>query len=188
MNDITLPDCRHVRLEKSIDLSSFDCGDADLNEFLSKDSLNYYKDLLAVTNLFYYGDDIVCFYSVSNDRVSYEDFPSKNQFNKFCKLLPFAKRHLKSLPAVKIGRLGVNRNYQNKKIGTQILDLIKMSFITKNKTGCRFITVDAYNNKNTLNFYEKNNFNFFPTKKPKGQTVLMYFDLMEFVNAKTSLL
>ena len=32
-------------------------------------------------------------------------------------------------------------------------------FRTKdNKTGCRFIVVDAYNNEKTLHFYEKNGF------------------------------
>ena len=85
MSDITLLDCNRVRLEKSVILSSFDCGDEDLNDFLLNEAINYYKDLLAVTNLFFYGDDIVSFYSVSNDSISYEDFPSNVSFRKFWK-------------------------------------------------------------------------------------------------------
>ena len=32
-----------------------------------------------------------------------------------------------------------------------------------NKTGCRFLVVDAYNNPRTLHFYERNDFRFLHT-------------------------
>ena len=44
-------------------------------------------------------------------------------------------------------------------VGSQILDYLKDWFRSSdNKTGCRFIVVDAYNNPQTLHFYEKNGF------------------------------
>lgn len=44
-------------------------------------------------------------------------------------------------------------------IGSQIIDYVKDWFrSTNNKTGCRFIVVDAYNNERTLRFYERNGF------------------------------
>lgn len=44
-------------------------------------------------------------------------------------------------------------------IGSQIIDYVKDWFrSTSNKTGCRFIVVDAYNNERTLRFYERNGF------------------------------
>ena len=64
-------------------------------------------------------------------------------------------------PAVLIGRLGVSSEYRGKgfSIGSQILDFIKGWFRSfNNKTGCRFIVVDAYNNEKTLHFYNKNGF------------------------------
>lgn len=64
-------------------------------------------------------------------------------------------------PAVLIGRLGISSEYRGKglNIGSQILDFLKGWFRSfDNKTGCRFIAVDAYNNKKTLHFYEKNGF------------------------------
>ena len=64
--------------------------------------------------------------------------------------------------AVLIGRLGVSSEYCGKglNIGSQILDFLKGWFRSfDNKTGCRFIVVDAYNNEKTLHFYEKNGFN-----------------------------
>jgi hypothetical protein len=49
------------------------------------------------------------------------------------------------MPAVKIGRLGVAHASQRDGTGTQVLDFLKMWFTVGNKTGCRFIVVDAYN-------------------------------------------
>lgn len=76
------------------------------------------------------------------------------------------------------------------KIGSQILDFIKDWFrFEENKTGCRFIVVDAYNNEKTLNFYEKNGFKplykteqeerAFLELKPEEplETRFMFFDL-----------
>lgn len=40
------------------------------------------------------------------------------------------------------------------------MTFIKIFFRTKNKTGCRFIIVDALNNDSTINFYKKNGFQF----------------------------
>ena len=37
-----------------------------------------------------------------------------------------------------------------------------MLFVNNNQTGCRFITVDAY--KQSLHFYEQNNFQFLDQK------------------------
>ena len=71
-----------------------------------------------------------------------------------------AKRGI-NYPAVLIGRFGVSYQFRGKgyNIGSQILDFLKGWFRTKdNKTGCRFIVVDAYNNSRTLHFYEKNGF------------------------------
>lgn len=66
-----------------------------------------------------------------------------------------------NFPAVLIGRLGVSSEFRGKglNIGSQILDFVKDWFRSEdNKTGCRFIVVDAYNNEQTLHFYEKNGF------------------------------
>ena len=66
-------------------------------------------------------------------------------------------------PAVLIGRLGVAKNFQgtNDGIGSQAIDyIISWFLLPDNKTGCRFIVVDAYNKENVLRFYEKNGFKF----------------------------
>ena len=64
-------------------------------------------------------------------------------------------------------------------IGTHIIDFIKLYFLEDNKTGCRFITVDAYNA--AVPFYEKNGFRFLQQRED-SPTQLMYFDLMNVID------
>ncbi|MCB1168677.1 MAG: hypothetical protein KDK33_21150, partial [Leptospiraceae bacterium] len=66
-------------------------------------------------------------------------------------------------------------------LGRQILDLLKADFVTNNKTGCRFITVDAYNNPKTLGFYGRNGFEYLDETDSNKKTRLMFFDLAVFV-------
>jgi GNAT superfamily N-acetyltransferase len=100
----------------------------------------------------------------------------------------------RSYPAVLIGRLGVSIDFRHKgyNVGSQILSFLKDWFRSAdNKTGCRFIVVDAYNNATTLNFYERNRFkqlykdrieehNFFNVDLSEElRTRFYYFDLKE---------
>jgi len=51
-------------------------------------------------------------------------------------------------------------------------------FLADNRTGCRFITVDAY--RNAVGFYERNDFARMLTKEtedPNAPTVPLFFDL-----------
>lgn len=59
------------------------------------------------------------------------------------------------------------------------MDFIKVFFTDKNKTGCRFIIIDAY--KDAIEFYQKNGFDFLTGEDESESTRLMYFDLKSFV-------
>jgi len=161
------------------DRPAFECGDTDLNEFYSVDSIHYNNQLLAVTYAAICPDTnaVIGFFSVSNDSVRKEDAPSVNSFKNFLRLLKREKR-FKSTPAVKIGRLAIADTTKGKGLGTQLLDFIKVYFTTDNKTGCRFIVVDSYDT--AAGFYECNGFKFLGPKKENATTHLMYFDLFNF--------
>lgn len=167
------------RIELGSKIKPFDCGDSDLNEFFQKDALDYLTQLLAVTYVFEDKKQTVAFFSVLNDRISGED-SEKNVFRRIRKEIPH-KKHFRSYPAVKVGRFGVDLHYHNQHIGTEVIDFIKAFFTIKNKTGCRFITVDAYNSPRTVNFYKKNGFEFLTSQDEKEDTRSMYFDLMTFI-------
>lgn len=167
-----------VRLTQDYIFKPFDCGDTDLNEFLLKDSKVYLQKLLAVTYALETETGIVCFFSLLNDRITKEESTSGNQWRKLFRK-PNGK-DFSSFPAMKIGRLGVSQSFKAQGIGTIILDYIKELFITNNRTGCRYITVDAY--RASLPFYEKNGFKYLTTKDEDQDTRLMYFDLMTLAN------
>ncbi len=186
-----LEHCSLFELTKSANVDSFNCGDQDLDEFFNNDCFNYTKELLGKT--YYYGLDadprkIVCAFTLANACIRVDDLPNARK-KKIEENIPHVKS-LKDYPAVLVGRLGVSRDYQSKHIGSDVLDFVKFWFVEpKNKTGCRFVIVDAYNNPATMGFYERNGFKpVFSTAEQEKEyrrmaqdsqinTRLMYFDL-----------
>ena len=101
---------RVVRLTHDYQFKSFDCGNQDLNDFLLSDSKPYLKKLLSVTYILETDDDIVAYFSVSNDKISVPD-SDKATWRKIKALFPHSK-HRSDYPAVKIGRLDVLRSHK----------------------------------------------------------------------------
>jgi predicted GNAT family N-acyltransferase len=121
--------------------------------------------------------ETVAFFSLLNDKITFEIEANKNKslWNRINRKVPNSKRSTKGYPAMKIGRLAVNINYKGNNIGTLILDYLKGLFIENNRTGCKFITLDAY--KESLDFYSKNEFKFLTIEDELEETRLMYFNL-----------
>lgn len=142
--------------------------------------MTYMDNLYAVTYLFVHNESnkIIAFFSVSNDNLRDDGFV-KGAWKRFNRKLPHLKRR-KNYPAVLLGRLGICNEYRGNGIGSEILDFIKGWFRFENKTGCRFILVDAYNEPNVLAFYQKNGFSFLVAKDEKENTRFMFFDLSKF--------
>ncbi len=144
---------------------AFDCDHDDLNDFFANDAVNYSTQLLGKSYCFILDSDpsqIVCAFTVSNDSIKTKNLPNARS-KKVTKSIPHQKR-MRSYPAVLIGRLGVNKKYrmlegEEKSMGDQLMDFIKSWFINiKNKTGCRFVVVDSYNESRALRYYTRNDF------------------------------
>jgi hypothetical protein len=162
------------RLSTSLNLQGFDCGDVDLNDFLVSDALKYQNELLAVTYLLIDNKGkLSAFFSLSNDALKDLEF---EKWNNISRKIPNRKRR-KDYPAVKIVRIGVDVTLSGQGIGSEIVFFIKNWFTTENKTGCRFLLVDAYNRPEVLSFYERNDFAYLTEKDLNKKTRLMYFDL-----------
>lgn len=169
--------CKLRKLGLDERVSTFDCGDEDLNDFILNDAPLYRKALLAMTYVLEDTENgrVMAYFSVANDRISIQDFPDKTDFNRFRKVRFVNEKRLKSYPAVKICRLGIDKSVQGYHIGTFLVDFVCTFFVTDNKSGCRFVTVDAY--AQAIPFYKKRDFVFL-SKEDEGQrTRLMYFDL-----------
>ena len=99
----------------------------------------------------------------------------KTDFNRFRKHKFTNQKRLRSYPAIKIGRLAIAKSAQRQSIGTYLLEFIEDFFIVDNKSGCRFVTVDAY--ADAIPFYIKNNYLFLNNDDEDNRTRVMYFDL-----------
>lgn len=140
----------------------FSCGDEDLDDFFQHDVFLYDEELLGKTYCWINKTnqhEIVALATLSYDGIkTYTlDKPSKNALQR---KIPQQKRH-RSYPAVLIGRLGVNKNFQRQglNVGTQLMNALKYWFIDENnKAACRYMLVDAYNTESTIHYYLKNGF------------------------------
>jgi GNAT superfamily N-acetyltransferase len=160
------------RLTSDFTIKPFDCKDSDLNDFLFNDAKLYLESLLAVTSVLENETETIAFFSLFNDQIKREE---TDKWNNISRTIPNEKRGSR-YPAMKIGRLGVSKNYQGKDIGSDLLTYLKYLFITGNRTGCRFITVDAY--AKSVGFYDKNGFKLMTSEDEHDDTRAMYFDLL----------
>ena len=112
----------------------------------------------------------VALISLCNDSIKKQDVISFLRFRDTKKEYPF-------YPAVKIARLGVRNDLKRKSIGTHMINMVKLMFGTNNRTGCRLITVDAYNKSDVINFYKKNDFQFITERDKNKKQRTMFFDL-----------
>jgi GNAT superfamily N-acetyltransferase len=154
-----------VRLTDTYSIKPFDCGVADLNDFLFNDAKTHLKYLSSVTYLFETKDKTIAYYSLQNDLLRIDPHTDKDFDREISDIISdndysflLEMKELSTFPSAKIGRFAVDMEFQRCGYGTQILRLIIVDFLTNNKTGCQFLTVDALNNMDTLRFYEKNGF------------------------------
>lgn len=175
-------DVSFFRLIKGTIIKSFVSKDKDLNEFLLEEAKHYQSKLLATTHIIENSEKTLAYFSMFNDTLFADEskFPSKSQARKFVSSqLPSQKRHIKSFPAVKIGRLAVCK--QEKGYGRIIIDwIINYAINCNENSACKFITVDAY--KASLGFYEKMKFVYLSEKDKNDDTRQMYLDLTPYIN------
>lgn len=161
--------------------NGFSCGDHDLDDFICNDAVHYSRELLAVTYAYRLREnenisDPIAFASIMNDAI-------RITTNRQRRKIPNSKRWLPQFPAVKIGRLGVRKEFQKMHFGETILAALRDFFVTNNRTGCRYMTVDAY--ETVVGFYENNHFQILAEEegrkkregKKKRNTVSMFLDL-----------
>ncbi len=139
----------------------FRCDDADLDEFFASDAFHYGAELLGRTYAWINIENpslIMGMVTLATEGINAREIIPAAR-NRVQRGIINAKRGM-NYPAVLIGRLGVSSAFRGKgfNVGSQILSFIKDWFRADNKTGCRFIVVDAYNNYRTMHFYERNGF------------------------------
>ena len=146
---ITLADLQIEEAEhQKFDISSFDCTDVDLSEFLKVDCPRYKDQLLSHTKIAIYAGRVVGFIAVLADSISLIAEERKWLIQKNIKV--------QQVPALKVGRLGVDTAFRNQGIDKALIQYsvaIAFRMNSELSVGCRFLTVDAYTD--SIGFYER---------------------------------
>ena len=174
--------------------SNFSCKhDRDIENFFKSEFEYYNRQLLGKSYGFVQTKpslELVAAFTVANSMLPIVNLP-KNIKNRINRQIPNSKRN-SQYPAVLVGQLAVFDAFAGKHIGDEVLAFIKSWFIDPlNKTGCRYVIVDAVNNDKVIDFYQRNGFKFIFDKiedeieymkldmEPEyKRTRLMYFDLI----------
>lgn len=161
-------------------LSSFSCGEPELDYFFQKEVRECTKfRYLSAYCAFIESGEIIAAFTLMNDALMItnpyekEEFIDDLQFETSKDIVDFFSRQT-SFPAINIGHLGTSIEYQCKGVGSAILDLVAETFSNDTRTGCQFITVDSLNNPRTNNFYCQNSFYFQTNKDFTKPTRRMY--------------
>lgn len=164
------------KLENKEICDLFDCGDDDLNEYFLVDAALHREELLSQTyylHLSKYPDLVLALLDFCNDAVHLGQYKGKINIDPV--------KQYRHIPAVKLTRFGVQKEFQGNNIGTKALNMVKKFFVTDNRTGCRCLTVDAYNEPRVLNFYTKNGFKPLTEKDKNKKSRALFFDLKRLV-------
>lgn len=171
--------------------------DKQIDKFFHEEFLDYEHQLLGKSYCFVCKTEakIGAAFTVANSSVRVDDMP-KSKRNKLNRKIPFSKQR-SQYPAVLVAQLAVFDDFSGHNLGKEVLDTVKAWFIDPlNKTGCRYLIVDAVNTPKVLQFYLDNGFDFIfssdeeemqymsKTVKVEDQNVfretrLMIFDLIQ---------
>jgi ribosomal protein S18 acetylase RimI-like enzyme len=158
-------------------IGSFQSYEQDLVDFLKEDALENQIKNISVTYIWVHirTGKLLGYITLLTDSLALK------------KLNPALKESFKmkgidypTLPAIKIGRLCVDERYRHRGIGTLMFyHTLSIMIKLKRNVGCRFITLDAKENKddqnkNAVHFYKSLGFDFLKEKKKKQPP--MYFD------------
>jgi len=126
---------------------------------------------IAVTYLCLYGGEVIGFYCLANDTIEVKGKPKR--------VLKRLGKPQRTYPAIKIGRLGIDKGFTGKGVGSRIIEItIGTALAHSDNVGCRYLSVDAYDEPQVIRFYEKNGFMRLKTKEIKKK-ILMYLDLLK---------
>jgi GNAT superfamily N-acetyltransferase len=151
------------KLSKEDNVTDFDCGHIDTNEFIKEDAMEYQKRDIATTYVIREDGKVVGFISLAMGTIRIRDHPR----------LHLPGIGINEYPAIKIGRLGVDKRHTRRGLGTRFLDLsMNIALELKDRVGCRFLSVDAYPHR--INWYRDRGFKSLFSKQKDRKTMPMY--------------
>lgn len=157
------------RLSATHDRQAFDCGNADINRYLHQYANQHAKKGIAKINVLADGQTIKGFYTLSNAYIDNADGQIKG--------------YPKQIPAIIIGRIGVDKRFQGQGLSNLLLShALKKIQQLADDTGIAFVIIDA-KDENLATYYQK--FGFYKTTVPL-RLILPVSQLLKPENKKIS--
>lgn len=146
------------KLRANHDLSEFDCGEPELDDWLRRRALNNEQSGASRTYVVCSGQQIVGYYALAVGAVAHVEAPGRVRRN-----MP------DPVPVMIIGRLAVHKDLQGRKIGPALLrDAILRTLQAAEIAGVRALLVHAISER-ARQFYENCGF----TASPRDPMTLM---------------
>jgi ribosomal protein S18 acetylase RimI-like enzyme len=132
-------------LDKDDDISSFECGISELDQFLKQYAKqNQFRHYIGTTYLLIVEDKIVGYVSVSASSIRIDELS----------LVANKKLPNYPLPILRLTRLAVDKNYQKSGFGKMLLRFVfELSLKQKEQFGCFGLVVDA--KQESVDFYRQ---------------------------------
>lgn len=148
MSYLTIP------LDSSCNKESFNCGKPLLDAYLHKQAKQDVKRRLSACFILPDGKEIKGYYTLSTASVERRLLPQE-----IIKKLPPS---YSDLPAILLGRLAINKNYQGQGLGETILmDALKRSYFASMQVGSMAVIVDPLD-EDAVKFYQRYDFILLP--------------------------
>lgn len=157
------------------EINGFDCGDNDLNEFLTKaEFVEYANYNSGDTVLVWQGHTLVGYYTTGRAAFDTEDIKKRRGLG------PPGRRIDEELPAIKIARLAVDRRHQRNGIGRIVVAKI-LDNVARKEFMPELVVVRA--NPRSIDFWEKCGFKSVSQKggKRSSKSMTLFFPV-SFLN------
>lgn len=127
----------------------FTCGSKPLDDFLTTNEVERFeREGLGRTFLVFLDGEVIAYYTLSNDSLRVEYVTHVKSMSKVQEL------RVNPIPAVKIGRLAVAREWQGRGVGRNLIAMIAAQALMQGqKSGVRLLILEA--KKESISFYEK---------------------------------
>jgi len=154
-----------------IQRAGFDCGNAELNEFLNDDVDAHSREHIAQTTLLLVEGSLAGYFSLCAGVVRLGDEEAESFLARG---FPY-----RSMPALKIARLGVDRRFKRRRLGLlAVTVVVGIAARMQRDVGCRFLTVDAKREPEAICFWEHVGFERNEARSSLNDTISYRLDLL----------
>ena len=170
---LTIHDLDIEPFRETQQVQAFDCGNKDLNDFLTTEEVRRYEqERVGRTYLVFHKGDLAAYFTVSQGGLRAEYLKTWKSFSRM------AEMRLEAIPALTIGRLAVDVRRQKRGIGRALVNFIAgMALEAQGKIAVRLIILQA--KPESIDFYRKCGFELTVETKREKRRVnrTMFLDL-----------